>query len=219
MVALESLYLTVPLILGGLLVAVAGRELHHFVIKGTGFLVGFLIVLVVFAGPRIGTAWADGDLLGFLGTLVIGLGLSFVAGMITLSIAWAIYVLAVTFPGFVGGGFVGMSMIGPPENLIHIAILVVLGFIGATIVWVIHEVLLVVWTAFLGAVIVSVGLTGVRLAGLPVLRRPGLLLEDPYAAMVNTLAALDLFVPAIVVVFLLGLVVQWGLIPAQSTEG
>lgn len=218
MVAFESLYLTVPLVVSGLLVACAGRDLHHFVIKATGFLVGFVLVLVVFAGPRIGTAWAEGDLLGFLGTLVIGLGISYVAGMITLSIAWAVYVFSVMFPGFVGGGFAGIAITGPPGGIFELAIVFVLAVAGGMLLWVLHELFLVVWTAFIGAVMVSLGLTGARLAGLPILRRPALLIEDPYAAIVDTIAALDLFVPAIVVVFLVGLVVQWGLLPAQSAE-
>jgi hypothetical protein len=219
MVALDSLYLTVPLVVAGLLVACAGRDLHHFVIKGTGFLVGFAVVLVGFAGPRIGATWAEGDLVASLGALAIGLGVAVVAGLITLSIAWGIYVLTVTLPGFVAGAFVGLTLVGPPENILHFGLLFVLGVVGATIAWLIHELLLVVWTAFLGALLVSIGLTGARLTGLPVLRRLELVLRDPIAVFVDTLAALDLFLPAIVVVFLLGLVVQWGLLSGESAEG
>lgn len=219
MVALDSLYVTLPLVVAGLLLAVAGRDLHHFVIQATGFLLGFLVTLVVFAGPRIGTAWADGDLLGILGALVIGLGVSVVVGLITLQLAWGIYVFSVMLPGYIAGGFVGLSVTAPTEGLVDIGIIVVLAIVGGAIVWAIHELLLVVWTAFLGGVLVSLGLTGERLTRLPVLRRPELVIEDAEAALVDTAAALDLFVPVIVVVFLFGLVVQWGLLPADSAEG
>lgn len=218
MVALDSLFVTLPLVVGGLLVALAGRDLHHLVIKATGFLLGFLATVVVFAGPRIGTAWADGDLGGTLGALVIGLGLSVVVGMIALSLAWGIYVLSVMLPGFIAGGFAALAVTGPPGSAVDFGVVLVFGFLGAGLLWAIHELLLVVWTAFMGAVMVSLGLTGARLAGLPILRRPELIVADPQAAIVDTLAALDLFVPAIVVVFLLGLVVQWGLLPTAPSE-
>lgn len=218
MVALDSLFVTLPLVVGGLLVAFAGRDLHHFVIKATGFLIGFVVALTAFAGPRIATAWADGDLFGTLGAVAIGLGVSLVAGLITLHLAWGLYVLAVTLPGFVGGGFVGFTFTAPVEGFIDLAIVVVLALAGAAIVWAIHELLLVVWTAFLGGVLVSLGLAGERLTGLPILRRPEMILEDPATALVDTLAALDLFLPVILVVFLLGLVVQWGLLSEEPSE-
>lgn len=210
MVAFESLLITVPLIGVGLLIALAGRALHHLVVSVTGFMIGFLGVMIAYGVPRVSVEWWEGDLLGFLFVALLAVGIALVVGYITLMVAWMAYMFAVMLPGWIGGGAAGLALMAPIEG-IDVIVVFVFAILGGMLMWALHEFLLVVSTALLGGIIVAVGITGAQLMRLPVVQQPGRLLQDPMAVLSNTLGSAELFGLTVIVVFLLGVVVQFGL--------
>jgi hypothetical protein len=85
----------------------------------------------------------------------------------------------------------------------------VLASLGAYVAWKLHELLLILNTAFMGGVLVGIGVAGERLTELPVVQRPGLLLREPVAVLLQSVAVVELAAVTALVVFCGGAIAQW----------
>lgn len=213
MVGFDSLVVTLPLILFGLAFAFAGRDLHHLVVSAFGFLVGFGGFMLGWGGAAVMNAWNQGAFARLIGQLILGLIIATIIGYIMIHITWVIYRLIIMFPGYVVGGFIGVSILAPLDGVVDVLLLLILAGLGGTVAWILHEALLVLNTAFLGGFLVGIGVAGEGISQLPVVQQPGRLLVEPVVVFQQSLAVGQTFVTTVVVIFILGSLSQYGILP------
>lgn len=210
MVSVVDLLVSIPLIGIGLILAFAGRDIYHSMIRLFGFLSGFATTVLV-STPWLVEGWASQGLAAVVVRLGLAVAVAMLFGFIGMHVAWFVYRLTIQLPGMVAGLAVAALVFAPLEGL-DLLFLLIAAWIGGWLAWQLHELLLVVNTALLGGVLVGVGVAGSRLWALPVVRRPGRLLSDPVGVLEASLAVAEIFVITSIVVFCLGLVVQWGIL-------
>jgi hypothetical protein len=98
MLGLGSLVVTVPLVLVGAVYALAGRDIHHFAIRATGFLVGFGGFAVGWFGPVLLRTWSEGDPGQLAGLFVFGVLATLLAGVVIAQVAWFVYRFSIELP-------------------------------------------------------------------------------------------------------------------------
>lgn len=217
MVSVVDLLVSIPLVGIGLIFALFGRDLYHSMIRLFGFLSGFATAILVSA-PWLIEGWATGGFGAAAVRLVLAVGVAVLFGFIGMHVAWFVYRLTIQFPGMVAGLAVAAIVFAPLAG-IDFVFLLIAASVGGWLAWQLHELLLVVNTALVGGVLVGVGVAGSQLWALPVVRTPGRLLADPVGVLQASLAVAQLFVITVVVVFCLGLLVQWGLLPLGGLSG
>lgn len=216
------------LILVGLVIAVAGRDLHHAVIAITGFLVGFFIIAGVYIAPGALSAWESEDMVSLVLTLGIGLILAVVVGYIGMQLAWIIYKLLIQLPGFIAGGIIGVVIFSPLEQSLDFIFVFALAAIGAIIVWKLHNIFIVIHTALFGGTLVGLGLSGIQINQLPIVQTPMKLLESPIDILWSSITVSRVFAATTLLVFLGGMALQFndrfilpglGILPDNIIEG
>lgn len=194
----------------GAVLALAGRAVYEAVVKLVGFSVGFGAVAFGGAAAQffVGESGA-----GLFSPQVLVVAL--VAGLVTMSLAWLAYVLAVVAPGFLGGSMLGMTLVAPPNGGEWLVVLL-LGAAGAALAWYLHQLFLVVVTAVAGGVLVALGATSHSVTDLPFVDRPWLLVEDPGLAFDAAVGLFQSMLAVVAVVAVVGVAVQVGLTPAGA---
>jgi hypothetical protein len=208
MIQIESFIITVPLIVFGLVLAVAGRDIHHTAITALGFIVGFGGISAGYFGPTIATHWQRGDMAGLAGRVVVALVIAVVVGYVTIHLTWSVYRFVVVLPGFFAGGVVGSALMAPVQGTVDYVVILVLAAIGAELLWRLHELFLTVSTAFLGGFLVSAGIAGEAVLDLPMIQQPRLFLADPLALLRESLAVAEVAVVIGLLVFVVGVGIQ-----------
>jgi hypothetical protein len=207
MVTAVSVLIGLPFVLTGFAFAFAGRDIHHKLITIFGFVVGFSTALLGFL-PLFTEAWISGAWFGFLARLIVALLIAGLFGFLGIHWAWFIYRFSIEFPGGVAGAFLAVLFVGPVEGVDWLVLLGAFA-LGGHIAWRLHEIFLVINTSWLGSILVGVGIAWTRLPSLPIVQTPGRLLAAPIETLEATIAMVELVAFVVMVVFLLGLLVQW----------
>jgi hypothetical protein len=155
----------------GLLVGLLGVHLERPAVMLVGFAPG------AFLGATYAPRFASG-LEEPMFTVAVGV-IALVAGAVAARVAWSVWILVHAVPGFVAGVAVSAPILGVslsnPEPNAALATAVGVGLVGAVLAWKLHYVFVAVFTAVVGAVMVSVGALGGNVyvpMGRAVLRAP-----------------------------------------------
>lgn len=196
-----------PFVLVGLVFAFAGRDIHHKLVTIFGFTIGFTTAILGFsfllAEAAASDAWVQ-----FVARLAFVLVIATLFGYVGIYWTWFVYRFIIQFPGAVTGAFLAVLILGPIEGFDWLFIVGAF-VLGGHIAWRLHEIFLAINTAWIGSLLVGVGIAWTRLPTLPIVREPSQLLTNPLGVVTATVALIELTAVVVVVVFVSGLAVQW----------
>jgi hypothetical protein len=197
----------VVLLAGGLVLGLAGVHIERPAVMLVGFVPGAMLA-ATFA-PRY-VSGVEEPLL----TAVVAVAALF-GGIVGAGIAWRVWVLVHAVPGFVAGAGLAAPVFGvQPETAlsspgVEVALVLGAGLVGAVLAWAIHRVFVAVFTAAVGAGMVSVVVFGENVylpAAQAVLQRP----EPELRAVVESATNLGTPTVGLAVVFALVQVLSLG---------
>lgn len=151
-----ELWLQAALVVGGLVVGLAGVHVEQPAVMLVGFVPGAL------AGASIATSMLGHDtsqLQFFAAIAVSGL----LGGVVGAHLAWALWVFVHVLPGFLAGVFVSASALGVAPTGASgsdLLVLFVAGVVGAMVAWAVHRLFVVAFTAGAGSGAINVALLG-----------------------------------------------------------
>ena len=144
------------LVVGGLLLGVAGFRIERVAVMLVGFAPGALAGATL--APQFVSNASDG------GALVLTAVAALVGGLLGAQLAWSAWVLVHAIPGFVAGVAVSAPAVGVstsnPTLGPEVAVVVVAGLAGAVLAWAVHRVFVAVLTAGVGSAMVNVAVLG-----------------------------------------------------------
>ncbi|MFC3477559.1 TMEM198/TM7SF3 family protein [Halobacterium litoreum] len=144
------------LVVGGLLLGVAGVHIERVAVMLVGFVPG------AFAGATLAPQFVSNA--GDGGALVVTAAVGLVGGIVGAQLAWSAWVLVHAIPGFVAGVAVTAPAVGvstsDPSLGPEIAVVLLAGVAGAVLAWAVHRVFVAVLTAGVGSAMVNVAVLG-----------------------------------------------------------
>jgi hypothetical protein len=195
------------LLAGGLALGLAGVHIERPAVMLLGFVPGAMLA-ATFA-PRFVTGVEEPTL-----TAVVAVA-ALLGGIVGAAIAWRAWILVHAIPGFVAGVFLAAPVFGVrPETAfnspgIEVAFVLGAGLAGAVLAWAIHRLFVAVFTAAVGAGMVSVVVFGEDVylpAAEALLERP----EPELRAVVESATNLGTPTVGLAVVFALVQIVSLG---------
>jgi hypothetical protein len=202
--------LDVGLVIAGLILAFAGVRVFDYAVTAWGFLFGASVGLGIVGGAKgfqeaavvTGVPKGVGPVEGVL-AIVVG-------GLLGVYLAWAAVKLLVLVPAFLLGASVTAAALGIPfqgtPGAIAVIVVVVGGVVGAAIGWAFFRVAVAVVTAAVGATMVTLSIDAAQLVTAATSLEPDTVPTPELSAW-------------FLGVFLLGLLVQLGLLSVWDAEG